>query len=238
MDEVTKIICNTKDLKKNTKPGQSKKGKPSKKSSQHGYKFESEILKSLERLKVKYPDLWYYKMVDTYSYDWLKSILRELKDIVQELNGLVYVRKRFHGELSRITQILETLQKFIVPKVPADIIVFYKGNGVIIECKSSQRKGGFIPFAPYVSEHQIDAGREIERAGVPYLFFVCDRTIQRQHTLSIFTYTKFIKMRNWCQSETRRTVPWRHFKELANTTLQKDKGQVFDLEWLIEYLNK
>jgi hypothetical protein len=72
------------------------KRQPSKKSSQSGYKFESEILKSLELLKIKYPTLWYYKMVDTYSYDWIKSVLRELDTIITELNKLSYEIGRAH----------------------------------------------------------------------------------------------------------------------------------------------
>lgn len=232
------IIVNTGELKKNKRPGTYKKSKPSKKSSAHGYKFESEVLKSLEKLKVNHPNLYYYKMVDTHSYDWLKSVLRELKGIVEELDNFTYVRKKFHDELSRIMEILEVLQKFIVPKVPADIIVFYNGNGVVIECKSSQRAGGFVPFPPYVSEHQLEASEQIELAGIPYLFFICDRTVQRQHKLSIFTTERFNDMRDWCDTQTRRTTPWKRVKEFSSSTLEKQKGQTFDLEWLIKYLEQ
>jgi len=232
--EVVVKVGDLKGKKQWTKKGSSGKRQPSKKSSQSGYKFESEILKSLELLKVKYPTLWYYKMVDTYSYDWIKSVLRELDTIITELNSLSYVRKRYNDELSRIKQILETIQKFVVPKVPADIIVFYNGQCVVIECKSSQRYGGFVPFHPYISDHQLEACREIERAGVQYLFLICDKSVQRHDTMSIYSQVKFEKMKEWCVKENRGTIPWQRFKEMSCITLPKDKGQTFDLEWIVK----
>ncbi len=234
--EVTKIITSCKDLKDDN--FKKKKSKPSKKSSKHGYKFESEVLKSLEKLKLDYPELWYHKLVDTHSYDWIKSVLRELEGLITELNNLNYVRKRFSGELVRIKQILETLQKFVVPKVPADVIVFYKGQALIIECKSTQRKGGFIPFAPYVSEHQIDASIEVEGAGVPYYFFVCNRVTARQHELLVFKSKRFMKMRQWLDKENRKTCPWSRINNWTYKNLPKEKGQVFDLEFLIRDFEK
>jgi penicillin-binding protein-related factor A (putative recombinase) len=235
------IVVKSSDLKSNKRQwsGYRKRSTgPSKRSAQSGYKYESEVLKSLELLKVKHPQLWYYKMVDTYSYDWIKSILRELGVIITELNSLSYVRKRYYNELSRIKQILETIQKFVVPKVPADIIVFYNGRAVVIECKSSQRAGGFVPFAPYVSDHQLETSKEIEKSGIPYLFFVCDKSVSRHDTMSIFTTRQFDDMKLWCDKENRRTTPWTKVQYFAGVNLPKEKGQVFDLEWLIKYMEK
>ncbi len=235
MDEKD-VIVKVGDLKQPRQPGKSAKRKPSKKSAKHGYKFESETLKSLARVKLKHPDLWYYKMVDTYSYDWIKSVLRELEGLLEKLNNLPYVRKRFNDDLVRIRQILQTLQKFVVPKVPADIIIFHNMRALIIECKSSQRHGGFIPFSPYISDHQIEASIEIEKAGVPYYFFICNRTVQRQHEGFMIRSNRLLDMRKWCDSEYRRTIPWSRVGRYADITLPKLKGQVFDLEVIMGYM--
>ena len=238
MDDVTDIIVNYDKMKQPNRPSRSKtRGKgPSKKSAKHGYKFESETLKSLERLQLDYPEIWYYKMVDTYSYDWIKSVLRELEQLLEKLNSLNYVRKRFNNDIVRIRQILQTLQKFVVPKVPADIFILYNMRALVIECKSSQRKGGFVPFEPYVSEHQIDASRKIEGSGVPYYFFICDRTVPREHKGHMIRSLRLLEMREWCNSEHRRTIPWSRLREYADWTLPKLKGQVFDLEGIMKHL--
>ena len=235
MDEKD-VIVKVGDLKKPTRPGKSTKRKPSKKSAKHGYKFESESLKSLARLKLDYPELWYYKMVDTYSYDWIKSVLRELEGLLEKLNNLPYVRKRFNDDLVRIREILSTLQKFVVPKVPADIFILYNNKALIIECKSSQRHGGFVPFEPYISKHQIEASIEIEKAGVPYYFFICNRVTQRQHEGYMIRSKRLLEMREWCDSQYRRTIPWSRVKEYAEVTLPKLKGQVFDLISIMKHL--
>lgn len=236
MDEVTDIIVNYDKMKRPNRPGKSQRKKPSKKSAKHGYKFESETLKSLERLQLDYPELWYYKMVDTYSYDWIKSVLRELEQLLGQLNNLNYVRKRFNSDMVRIRQILQTLQKFVVPKVPADIFILYNTKALIIECKSSQRKGGFIPFEPYVSEHQIDASREIEGSGVPYYFFICDRVSRGQHKTHMIRSVKLLNLRKWCNRENRRVAPWSRVEKYADKTVPKEKGQVFDLEYIMKHL--
>jgi len=230
------VIVNPDKLKQPRRPGSGKRKQPSRKSAKHGYKYESETLKSLERLQLDYPALWYYKMVDTHSYDWMKSVLRELEQLLEQMNDLPYIRKRFHDKLARIKEILNVLQKFVVPKVPADIFVLYNMRALVIECKSSQRKGGFVPFEPYVSEHQIDAGRQIEGAGVPYYFFICDRVYKGKNRTFMIRYPDFIKMRKWCDRENRRTIPWSRMEKYAEAILPKQKGQVFDLQPIMKHL--
>lgn len=222
------IITNPDDL------SGKKKGKPSQKSSRHGYKFESEIMKSLKRLEDQDSRIYYEKMVDTYAFDWIKSLIKELVGIIKEIQAIPEVREVKRLRLPRLREILSTMLSLVLPKVPADMFVLTKGRAVFIECKSSQRKSGFNPFPPYIKEHQIQASREITLAGVPYYFFVCNRVTPRHHYMLVITgYNMRRLMRILEQEGKRKSMPWPRMEEFALHRLEKQKGGSYDLSFLL-----
>lgn len=212
-----------------------KKSKVGKSSARHGYKFESEILKSLARLKIKYPDLYYDKFVDTNAFDWMKSLVRELMDIVEDLKAIPEVRKLKTANLNRLKDVFSTSLDLIVPRVPADIWVVYKGKPIFIECKSSKRRSGFNPLEPYIRPHQIEASRDMEKAGGSYLFFVCNRLTPRKHVMLVIKARNMRRLQKNLVRDDKRSIPWTLIPQYADRICPKQKYQVFDLEFLITH---
>lgn len=225
----TEIECNPDQLKK-SKFKKRRKNKSS--GGRHGYKFESEIIKSLEKLQLKHPDLYYKKWTDTHSYEWIKSMVKELRDILVDLKKIPGVKKVMSERILRLDEIIGTVIKLTLPKVPCDILVFWQGNAWMIECKSTKRKAGFNPFPPYIKEHQLDSGREIERAGVPYYFFVCDRVTPRHHKVYVIKLHKMRALMRDMDKENRRSMAWSQMSDYAELVLEKQKYQVYDLKWM------
>lgn len=179
---------------------------------QHGYDFEKEIGKSLELLrtdKPKYRTLWYYKLVDTYAYDWIKDYI---PDAPKELD--VHRTAQFKYQM-------------ILPKVPSDYLVIY-GKTTFIECKSSQDRVG-LPIAN-IKEHQLQMSEDIEKAGAPYYFYICKRE-PRNNILYIVKAKDVRYLVNMLKTGKIRKskIAWHLLERYAEHTLPKSRGCVYDL---------
>lgn len=187
-----------------------------------GYKYEAEILKSLELLRSKYilnkrknlSKLWYYKMVDTYAYDWIK----ELGDLPEDMIKTGWQHR----------------QELILPKVPADIDCVFDGQAFKIECKSTKNKLGFNPFDPYVKDHQLRTAIELEAAGIVHYFFICDRSVPRHHRTFVVRGFQLERIRERLIKKDRKRILWKDLKDYADYILPKQKYQVFDLSFLVD----
>ena len=113
-----------------------------------GYVFEDEIRRSIEQLAIE------GKIDGTQLFCW---------KIVDT------------HSFSKLSSLTSGLKQFIVPKVTADYLVFYKGKGMLIECKMSSNKPSYN--LGYIKQHQIDAGLQLQSQGVPYYFIINQRHI-------------------------------------------------------------
>jgi penicillin-binding protein-related factor A (putative recombinase) len=183
-------------------------------SKQHGYDFEKEIGKSFELLKTEYStyrNLWYYKLVDTYAYDWIR-------DYIDTPPKSLDVR-----------QTAQFKYQMVLPKVPADFLVLLRGRCAFVECKSSRDSLGF-PIAN-IKDHQLSMAEEIEMAGVPYYFYICKREARHNvmyvlrsgalvHMIQVLKSGKLIKSK----------LLWKNIEAAAEHIVCKGRGCVFDLE--------
>jgi len=182
-------------------------------SKQHGYDFEKEIGKSLELLKTnsqKHKHMWYYKLVDTYAYDWIKDYL---PDAPQQLD---------------VHRTAQSKYQMVLPKVPADYLVLHKGLTQYIECKSSRDTVG-LPIAN-IKPHQLEMSKDIEIAGAPYYFYICKRE-PRNNILYIVKASVIRKLIDTLRNGkiVKSKIAWHLIKAHAEHVIPKSRGRVYEL---------
>jgi len=179
---------------------------------QHGYEFEKEIGKSLELLKEQpfFRNLWYYKLVDTYAYDWIKDYIDEPP---KQLD---------------VHRTAQSKYQMVLPKVPCDFLALLEGVCIFIECKSSKDEMGF-PIGN-IKDHQLAMAADIVKADSPFYFFICKRE-PRNNILYIVEASKIIEMINVAKTGKiiKSKLAWSLLADTAMRTIPKGKGRVYDL---------
>lgn len=187
--------------------------------TRQGYAFEHEILTSVKAIKetTSFSDLWFFKLVDTHSYDWVKAIASNNLSVNIDID-----------------KTNKPSQNLVIPKVPSDFIAIMNGKAVFLECKSSKDIVGF-PIAN-VKDHQLSMASDIRRAGSRYYFLICNRQPRRNLTYVIESevLSKLIAAsRNGKLQKTK--IAWVILGQYSIFKIPKS-GSMFDLKPLFSYL--
>jgi penicillin-binding protein-related factor A (putative recombinase) len=128
-----------------------------------------------------------------------------------------------------IRQTTHFKHEMILPKVPADFLILFKGITRYAECKSSKDGVGF-PIAN-IKQHQLDFSEEIERAGAPYYFIICKRE-PRNNILYIIEARKLREMIKVLKSGKliKSKILWSVLQTNAIHAIPKSRGCVYDLK--------
>lgn len=97
------------------------------------------------------------------------------KEVAESLDNLQVESPLFYMKMVD-THAFDSLRKegLILPKVPADYLIVYKGHAMFLECKSSRSKISYD--LNWIKQHQIDSACDLEKAGATYYFLICNRS--------------------------------------------------------------
>ncbi len=156
-----------------------------------GYRFERAVDESLYIISTSQATMFHMKLPDTHAYDTAcKAITRAVKDMLWNLRNVneALELNSGHANIGAVHKAIEYLSHFtllkgaIMPKVPSDFLVLYRGMPLYIELKSTVQDR--IDLEGTIKTHQHQFANQLTLyGGARYVFMFEDRRDKQNFSL-------------------------------------------------------